>query len=95
MTDTALIFVFIFLLVVVGAISFIAYMQQHLINTLNKRMIFLLARLYDNLNEYASLSIAQVDEKASELEQVINLNEELKNAQFDPFDLLEEDRDIT
>lgn len=95
MQDIVLILVFIFLLTVVFAISFIAYMQQHLINTLNKRLTFLLARLYDSLNEYASLSVAQVDEKAAELDQVIKLNEELKESQFDPFDLLENEQDIT
>lgn len=95
MQDIVLILVFIFLLTVVFAISFIAYMQQHLINTLNKRLTFLLARLYDSLNEYAALSVAQVDEKAAELDQVIKLNEELKESQFDPFDLLENEQDIT
>jgi predicted Holliday junction resolvase-like endonuclease len=95
MTDVVLILIFVFLLSVVFAISFIAYMQQHLINTLNRRLTFLLARMYDSLNEYASMSVAQVDEKAAELDHVIKLNEEYKESQFDPFELLENEQDIT
>jgi predicted PurR-regulated permease PerM len=95
MEQFVIILVFVFLLSVVFAISFIAYMQQHLINTLNRRLTFLLARLYDTLNEYASLSVAQVDNKSSELEEMIKINESLVENQFDPFESLEEDRDIT
>jgi predicted PurR-regulated permease PerM len=95
MEQFVIVLVFVFLLSVVFAIAFIAYMQQHLINTLNRRLTFLLARLYDTLNEYASLSVAQVDNKSAELDEMIKINESLVENQFDPFESLEEDRDLT
>jgi hypothetical protein len=89
-----LILVFIFLLIVVGSLAILSYMQQHLINTLNKRLIYLLARTYDALGDLASASVEQVNERADNLEGVINLNDKFTESQFDPFEAIE-DEDMT
>lgn len=94
MSDTLLILVFIFLLIVVGSLAILSYMQQHLINTHNKRLIYLLARTYDALGELANASVAQVSERANDLEEVINLNDRFTESQFDPFENIE-DEDMT
>jgi hypothetical protein len=91
MTEVLLILVFVFLLIVVGSLAMLSYMQQHLINTLNKRLIYLLARTYDALGDLASASVAQVNERADGLEGVINLNEEFTESQFDPFEAIDDE----
>lgn len=91
MSDILLILVFIFLLIVVGSLAILAYTQQHLINTMNKRLIYLLARTYDSLGDLAGASVAKVNEQIDGLEQVVNLNENFTESQFDPFQELDDE----